>query len=531
MHALTFLLPAALAATLGDPVVARVDGEEIRASMLLAREARVKAVGGALPREQVLDAIVGDVLVARSARGTPAERSPAVQAALDSERRRLAADRFATREIEKMTPAEEQIRDLFHDTADVFRLRLATYTSPEAAAAGMSRLAAGGDFAEEAARSLDPRSAKNKGDLGTVTRRELGPALANAAAKAELGKPTGPVALPLGFAVIVVAERKLGDEASYQAMAPQLREFAKKQLQTGAKKHLARQLRAAYGVKLDEAFVKSTGNRLTATPQEAAHVVTQVKGRAIRWGDVLPEIARNAGSEGHMSGPAVKLEFAWVVVDRVLLEEEALARGFGDGPEADALLRDARSWLVAQEVAARLRSEVPAPSAGEIERWYAAHQAELARPARRACSGILLESRADAEAARKRIAAGERFEDVARELSVDADTRAQGGALGEIALSRMDELERAGEKAAARALKDAKAGQVVGPVSTRAGMQLFRCGPVLAAGAPPLADVRAEVAARARADAEAAALTGHLERLRKAARVSVDTVALASLAR
>ncbi|MFL5299147.1 MAG: peptidyl-prolyl cis-trans isomerase, partial [Anaeromyxobacteraceae bacterium] len=474
------LLAHALAAAPADPVLARVDGEPVRASMVLARAARVKAMGGGdLPRAKVLEAIVDDLVVARDGRKSGVEKAPAVVTGVAAERRRIAAELFAAREISSLEPSEATLRELYHARADSFRLQLATFSTRGEAEAALARLAAGGAFAEEALRSLDPRSKKAKGDLGTVSRMELSPALAAAAAAAPLGKPHGPVALELGHAVVVVSERAVGDEAGYAAAADGLRTFAREELRRQAKKHLLAQLRSGAGVKLDEAFLKSTGNRLEASPDETAHVVAVVRGRKVRWGDVLPAIRRTVGNEGHLSGLSVKSEFAWAEVDRVLLEEEALRRGFGDAPEAQAAVADARAWLTAQAVGAALRSDVPPPDAAAIERYYAQHAAEFQRPERRACGHILLESRADAERANKRLAAGERFEDVARQLSQDKETAAAGGALGEFPLANLGALARGGEPALAQALREAKPGVVAGPVYGARGLHLVRCGAVV----------------------------------------------------
>ena len=323
----------------------------------------------------------------------------------------------------------------------------------------------------------------------------------------------------------------MGDEAGYAAAAPELRKFARDELRRQARKHLATQLRSAAGVKLDEEFLRGTGNRLEATAEEGAHVLASVRGRAVRYGDVLPAIRATVGGEGHLSGLAVKSEFAWAEIDRVLLEEEALRRGFGDGPEVTAALSDARAWLTAQAMGAKVRADVPPPSAAEVERYYAERAADFRKPARRECSHILLESRADAERAKKRLAAGERFEEVARQMSVDRETAPRGGALGEVPLDRADALAKAGEKALAQALRDAKPGALTGPIFAQQGLHLLRCGAVVPAGPAPLAEVRATITDRVRSMNEQAALARKGRELRQKARVEIDDAALAVLDR
>ncbi|MFL5264719.1 MAG: peptidylprolyl isomerase, partial [Anaeromyxobacteraceae bacterium] len=169
--------------------------------------------------------------------------------------------------------------------------------------------------------------------------------------------------------------------------------------------------------------------------------------------------------------------------------------------------------------------------AAAIERYYAQHAAEFQRPERRACGHILLESRADAERANKRLAAGERFEDVARQLSQDKETAAAGGALGEFPLANLGALARGGEPALAQALREAKPGVVAGPVYGARGLHLVRCGAVVPAGTAPLAEVRATIAERVQAMEQDAALTRRMQQLRGAARVEIDERALAALDR
>jgi peptidyl-prolyl cis-trans isomerase C len=531
MPVAALLLAHALAGVSADPVVARVDGEPIRASMVLAREARAKAAGASLARAQILETVVADVLVSREARRLGVDRAPGVAEGVDAERRRIAAERFATRELEKLEPGEAAIRELYHAGSDSFRLKLATFATRAEAEAALARLAAGGDFAEEALRSLDPRSKKNKGDLGIVPRMELDPALAAAASAAPLGRAHGPVALALGHAVIVVSERAVGEEAGYAARAPELRKFAREELRRQARKHLIGQLRSGAGVTLDEDFLRGTGGRLDATPEEAAHVLATIRGRAVRYGDVLPAIRRTVGGEGHLSGLAVKAEFAWAEMDRVLLEEEALRRGFGEGPEEAAAVADARAWLTAQAMGAKLRSDVAAPSAAEVERYYAEHASEFKRPARRACSDLPLESRADADRAKRRLAAGEKFEDVTRDMASEPEARRRGGALGEVPLERFDALAKGGEKALAQAFRGAKAGELTGPVFTQGGLHLLRCGPVIPEGPAAIAEVRATIVEHVRSRDEEAALARKLRELRQAARIEVDAAAVAALDR
>ena len=80
---------------------------------------------------------------------------------------------------------------------------------------------------------------------------------------------------------------------------------------------------------------------------------------------------------------------------------------------------------------------------------------------------IVLASEPDAEAVKKALAGGEAFEAVAMERSIDPQTRFKGGDLGEMTTDTLPQPLGA-------AVKDAKAGQVVGPVKVDTGWAILK---------------------------------------------------------
>jgi peptidyl-prolyl cis-trans isomerase C len=80
---------------------------------------------------------------------------------------------------------------------------------------------------------------------------------------------------------------------------------------------------------------------------------------------------------------------------------------------------------------------------------------------------IVLANEPDAEAVKKQLATGIAFEAVAMERSVDPATRFKGGDLGEMTTDTLPQPLGA-------AVKDAKAGQVVGPVKVDAGWAILK---------------------------------------------------------
>lgn len=169
---------------------------------------------------------------------------------------------------------------------------------------------------------------------------------------------------------------------------------------------------------------------------------------------------------------------------------------------------------------AKLRSGVSVER-DEIERAYAERRSEFEQPEQVAARHILLkvDETRDAAAARRlmaalrdRLARGESFEALARELSEDPGSRERGGELGRFGRGQM-------VPAFETAAFGARPGEIVGPIETSFGLHLIEVLEHVPARTQPLAEVegrlRVELAsarATALAEARATALAARLER-------------------
>ncbi|RBW49906.1 SurA N-terminal domain-containing protein [Marinobacter sp. F3R11] len=125
----------------------------------------------------------------------------------------------------------------------------------------------------------------------------------------------------------------------------------------------------------------------------------------------------------------------------------------------------------------------------ELEAYYQQRAGDLAREERRA-SHILIEDGADAEqtmaAIQERLEAGESFEELAKEFSVDTVSAKQGGDLGYAGRGVYDE----GFEEALFALEE---GQVSSPVKTSFGVHLIRLDDVRRSEVPPLEELEQQL--------------------------------------
>lgn len=518
-----------LAAAPPDEVLARVDGKPVTAQQLTER---MKTRSSETPSEAraLVQDLVNDELLAREGYRQALDKTPAVAAAAEAARLKVAAERFLEKEVYSNVKIEDaQVKQLFHETGDSAKVQMIILATEDDAKALLARLAKGARFSDEAKHSLDPAGVEKRGDYGEMTRGQLEGAVKDLAFAAPLGKPAGPVKLPLGVAVLLITARTVADEAALPARRADIVRFAEAQLRSVLRKHIVDQLRAKQKIVVDQAFLASTGTRLDATPAQAEYVVARVGSRGITYGAVLAQQRKSFGGAmgSHMSGPRVKEELVWSEVDELLLQDAAAAAGFGREPQTLEVARRAERDAVIRELTNRARAAVPQPAPAALQAFLEAHPADYTRPQSRSCSHLVVRDEAEAKQLRAQLAKGDRFEDLAAEHSLDKGSAVRGGLLGELDDRVLDALgKEQGEPTLAAAMRGAQPDVVSEPVKGARGWHLVRCGAVTPARRLTLDEVRPQLTERAWFEERQAAVGKLVTRLREGAKVSLDEAAL-----
>lgn len=391
--ALLLLLPALTAGAAIEPVVT-VGPFGLPAAAVSLRAEQLRSRGARLTPDQLLEGMIDELTLAAEARRTGVEGTPPARALVEAEQARALASLVERELARAVVPAEESIRALFHQSSDTVSLQLLVLPSREDAAQALARLAAGGEFALEAARSLDPASSRNRGETGPLSRIQMDPRLAEVAFREEPGRLFGPLELTKGWGVARVLERRIGTEADFQARRPSLLPMATAQAVRGAKEHLLGKLREKHGATVDEPFLESLGQRVEVAPAELDRPFATVDGVRLPYRELLRPLRSLAGGRagGHMLGAPVKRRIAWDLVDERLLAAEARARGLDASAEARAALALAEVHALSVAMAERLRDEIGGADAGAALRKRVAalrkqHPAKLDRKAALAAAG------------------------------------------------------------------------------------------------------------------------------------------------
>lgn len=233
--ALSLPVHAQQAAPSEDPVVAVVDGTDVRRS-------EVEAIARSLPEQyrqvplpqiygMLLDRAIDFRLLSNAAEDQDLADDPEVQAALAQARAGVLRDAYVRQHIEAETTDDrlraryEEIKDDEEFSQEEVHARHILVGSEAEAAEVITELEGGADFENLAReRSVDPSARSNSGDLGFFRREQMVPEFAEAAFALQPGEHTKePVQSQFGWHVIEVLERREGTP-TFEETAPRLRQ-------------------------------------------------------------------------------------------------------------------------------------------------------------------------------------------------------------------------------------------------------------------------------------------------------------------
>jgi peptidyl-prolyl cis-trans isomerase C len=207
---------------------------------------------------------------------------------------------------------------------------------------------------------------------------------------------------------------------------------------------------------------------LERAPQPGDVAVAKVDGHSIWASDVKREaVAQGLIGQGEpldVSSDTFR-QVLDEVIDQKLLSTEAVRRKLDKDPAAQKRLAAARERVLSDLLVEGVVEK--AVSEDSIRQLYAEQVKLSKRSEELRARQIVVPNQVDAAAIRKALAGGGSFEALAMQRSTDAATRFSGGDMGYFTLDVMPEAFQA-------ALKDAKAGDIVGPFQTDAGWAIVK---------------------------------------------------------
>jgi peptidyl-prolyl cis-trans isomerase C len=206
----------------------------------------------------------------------------------------------------------------------------------------------------------------------------------------------------------------------------------------------------------------------SSPPERGDKAVAKVDGKTVWASDVKREaIAQGLIGEGEPLDASSDLfrQMMDQVIDQKLLAAEAQRRKLDKDPLAQRRLTAAQDRVMGDMLVETTVAD--AVTEANIRGLYEEQQKLAKRSQEIRARQIVLGSAAEVEQVRKLVATGANFEALAMERSRDAATRFNGGDLGYFTTDVMPEAYE-------MALKDAKPGQLIGPIVAQNGFALVK---------------------------------------------------------
>jgi len=224
-----------------DPVVARVNGTEIKASDLAIAE---EEVGSNLPatspegkRDYLVTYVSDMMLLAKAAEDKMLADDAAFKRRLAYLRNKLLMETFLQGEM-KAAMTDAAMHQVYDDASKQLRgekevrARHILVETEDEAKAVLAELKKGTDFAELARlKSKDPGAASEGGDLGYFTKDQMVPEFADAAYKLEKGELSEPVKSQFGWHVIRVEDKRDRVVPPFEQVKDQIETFVARKAQ------------------------------------------------------------------------------------------------------------------------------------------------------------------------------------------------------------------------------------------------------------------------------------------------------------
>ncbi len=439
-----------------------------------------------------LDASIDRRLLLQEAYRLGLDEAPDIRASTAEFRVGKLVQRLVQLEIEeKAVPTEQEIQAAYDTrTEDIYLVREIVVKDRAAADGVVAALAGGADFEALARERSTAESRKYGGLVPEVAWGARTPEWEAAVFALAAGKVTPVLETEAGYTLVRLESKRKAEKPEFGKAAPRLRAILQHRKTLERRREFLDALWKKYAastVPFDRDLATLRAARDTKDPRPVARWT----GGALTLGEFAASVDLDAAARF----PAERLAMALDDEVRSTMHERlvrAEAEARGDAlltAEAARAVRDHREGLIENRLLGEHVFREVTVTDEDLRSYYAAHAQEFTTEEARHVAHLVVESEDAVEAARRALASGTSFEDLARTRSTDAATAKSGGDLG-----WTTRKSTPGELAA---IFDAKAGEVVGPFTTKAGKHLVKVLAIAPPRTPPLEEIAAEVRKKA----------------------------------
>lgn len=182
-------------------------------------------------------------------------------------------------------------------------------------------------------------------------------------------------------------------------------------------------------VKGDRAVAEIGPQKITESELDR-QIELQVDRQLSQLASYLPEEERNRQKENllkQLTTPSQKRLLLNELILEEILYRRSLESNMTDDPKVRDMLKSQQRSLLARMVIEKEFSDEIKITPVDVKTYYEAHKKEYVTPERVKIAHILLSNSADAKKAHEKLKNGNDFEDTAKKLSMDEETRKNGG--------------------------------------------------------------------------------------------------------
>lgn len=232
----------------------------------------------------------------------------------------------------------------------------------------------------------------------------------------------------------------------------------------------------------------------------------------------LPDYAQQM-----FEGEAGREKFLDEIIKKEILYQEALKKGIDKDPDFGKKLEEFRKLTLASLLLEKEIMSKNKVSDQEAKDYYNKHKEEFTPTTQIKASHILVKTEDEAKKVLARLKKGEKFEEIAKEVSLDKASAKNGGDIGYFSRGQ---LVPEFEKAAA----SLKTGETSGPVKTPYGYHIIKVVDRKSGAVLDFDKVKDMITQRLSGEKQKAAFDAYISELRKNYKVEVNKEALAKMA-
>jgi len=468
-----FVASTAVATATAPISLAKVNGEPVTSAEVLSEFVKIhgghaKFLGGEVEARAFLDKVVDRKLLIQEAYRLGIDQQDDVRKAVDEYEETKAIEYLIRTELdEKAVPSEKEIREAWErNTSILYELRMITVPTLAEADAVYLALLSGADFDSWARScSVDPARIYG-GKLPVIGWGSLDPDVEAAAFALAPGDIAPPVKSSSGWEIVRMEEVHPAERPEFDKAKTKIEGILKKRKLDARRTEFSDYLFAKYHVSTTRSLLApvALADALQKAPDS---VVAKWDGGSLAVKDFVSK--QDLDSLQRVPGPRAEehvVELLRQTVNDRLTRRDAKDRGIGKVPVIAEDVTGQREDLMERVLYADYVLKDLAVTDADVRADFDAHRKQWTTPERRRVSHVLVKTKDEALAVKKRLDAGEAFGDVAKQVSIDTQTKTTGGDLGWV--------EKKDVPAAFSGVLTFHAGQVSEPIESKFGWHVIK---------------------------------------------------------